>query len=247
MGADRTDITGRVALVTGGSRGLGRAICAALAGVGADVAVNYATRADDAEETRARIEAAGRRALVVQADVSQAAQVAAMVREVEAALGSVDILVNNAGIARPKKIEEITEADWDASIDVNLKSAFLCTQEVLPGMRGRRWGRIINISSLAAQVGGFVGPHYSASKAGMLGLTHAYATALVKEGITVNAVAPALIETEMVLGNPNLRPELVPIGRFGTPEEHADVVVTLARNGYVTGQTLNVNGGLYFS
>lgn len=170
-----------------------------------------------------------------------------MVREVEASLGPVDILVNNAGIARPKKIEEITEADWDASIDVNLKSAFLCCQEVLPGMRGRRWGRIINISSLAAQVGGFVGPHSSASKAGMLGLTHAYATVLVKEGITVNAVAPALIETEMVLGNPNLRPELVPLGRFGTPGEHADVVVTLARNGYVTGQTLNVNGGLYFS
>ncbi len=247
MGADRTDITGRVALVTGGSRGLGRAICTALAEVGVDVAVNYATRADDAEETHARIEAAGRRALVVQADVSQAAQVAAMVRAVEAALGSVDILVSNAGIARPKKIEEITEADWDASIDVNLKSAFLCCQEVLPGMRGRRWGRIINISSLAAQVGGFVGPHYSASKAGMLGLTHAYATVVAKEGITVNAVAPALIETEMVLGNPNLRPELVPLGRFGTPGEHADVVVTLARNGYVTGQTLNVNGGLYFS
>ncbi len=114
-------------------------------------------------------------------------------------------------------------------------------------MRTRQWGRIVNVSSAAAQLGGFVGPHYSASKAGMLGLTHSYATLLVKEGITVNAVAPALIDTDMVRSNPHIRPELVPVGRFGTPEEHAKAVVMLARNAYITGQTLNVNGGRSFS
>jgi 3-oxoacyl-[acyl-carrier protein] reductase len=241
------DLTNRVALVTGGSRGLGRAICVALARAGADVAINYLSRSDEAEETRRLVSEAGRKALVVQADVSRAQAVADLVCTVEQGLGPVALLVNNAGLIRPQPIEAITEADWDELIDVNLKSAFLCTQAVLPGMRSRRWGRIVNVSSLAAQVGGLVGPHYSAAKAGMLGLTHAYAILLIKEGITVNAVAPALIETDMVRANPNARPDLVPVGRFGTAEEHADVVVTLLRTGYVTGQTYNVNGGMYFS
>ncbi|HKI98125.1 MAG TPA: 3-oxoacyl-ACP reductase family protein [bacterium] len=242
-----SDLAGRVALVTGGSRGLGAAICTALARAGADVAINYLSHGAGAEAVRHEVEATGRRGLPCQADVSQAEAVTTMVALVERTLGPVDILVNNAGLIRPQPPEAITEADWDDLIDVNLKSAFLCTQAVLPGMRERRWGRIINVASLAAQVGGLVGPHYSAAKAGLLGLTHAYATTLVKEGITVNAVAPALVETDMVRNNPNARPELVPVGRFGRPEEHADVVVLLARTGYITGQTYNVNGGMYFS
>jgi 3-oxoacyl-[acyl-carrier protein] reductase len=241
------DITGKIALVTGGSRGIGRAIAVALAGTGADVAVNYRIREKEARETCGEIEKLGRRAVAVQADVSVAADVARLVGTVEAKLGPVAILVNNAGVTRPQPIAEITEQDWDAIIAVNLKSVFLVTQAVLPRMRATGWGRIINLSSVAAQLGGVVGPHYAASKAGILGLTHSYAHLLAKEGITVNAIAPALIETEMVTGNPNARPALIPVGRFGTVEETADVAVMLARNGYITGQTINVNGGWYMS
>ena len=141
----------------------------------------------------------------------------------------------------------IRESDWDEILDQNLKSCFLVTQAVLPAMRRARWGRIINISSVAAQTGGVVGPHYAASKAGMHGLTHFYASRLAKEGITVNAVAPALIRTEMVAANPNAKPDLIPVGRFGEPAEVADAAVMLVRNGYITGQTINVNGGWYLS
>ena len=168
-------------------------------------------------------------------------------RTVEKYLGEVSILVNNAGITRPKALDEITEGIWDEVLQNNLKSTFLVTQAVLPGMRARGWGRIINLSSIAAQLGGVVGPHYAASKAGIIGLTHSYAALLAKEGITVNVIAPALIETEMVTSNPNARPDLIPIGRFGTVEEVAEVVVMLAANGYITGQTINVNGGWYMS
>jgi 3-oxoacyl-[acyl-carrier protein] reductase len=155
--------------------------------------------------------------------------------------------VNNSGITRPQPLDEITEKDWDELLDTNLKSMFLVTQQVLPGMRARHWGRIINLSSVAAQTGGVVGPHYASSKAGILGLTHSYAALLSKEGITVNAIAPALIYTEMVAVNPKARADLIPVGRFGAVEEVADVAVMLARNGYITGQTINVNGGWYFS
>ena len=170
-----------------------------------------------------------------------------MVETVQQRLGEIDILVNNAGIGRPQPLSEITEQDWDEVVGVNLKSMFLATQAVLPGMRSRRWGRIINLSSVAAQLGGVVGPHYAASKAGALGLTHSYATLLAKEGITANAIAPALIATEMVTKNPNARPDLIPLGRLGTVEEVAGVAVMLASNGYITGQTINVNGGWYMS
>ncbi len=238
-------LEGKVALVTGGSRGIGRAVALALADAGADVAVDYRAREAQAEEVRARVEASGRRCVAVRADVSSPAEVALMVGIVQRALGPVAILVNNAGVARPRAVEEITERDWDEAIDVNLKSVFLVTQAVLPGMRAGKWGRIVNLSSTAAQTGGIVGPHYTASKAGVLGLTRAYAALLAPEGITVNAVAPALIETEMIAGNPKARPDRIPVGRFGTAEEVAGVVVMLARNGYITGQTVNVNGGLY--
>jgi len=240
-------LQGKIALVTGGNRGIGAAISLALAKAGCDMVVNFRARVDDAGKTCEEIRKLGRRALPLQADVSQSAQVKKMAERIEKELGVVSILVNNAGMMRPQKPEEITEADFDEHISSNLKSAFLVTQAVLPKMREQRWGRIINISSVAAQIGGVVGPHYAASKAGMLGMMRAYAHVLAKEGITSNAVCPALIDTEMVRANPRANPSLIPIGRFGTSEEVASVVLMLAENGYITGQTLNANGGWYMS
>jgi 3-oxoacyl-[acyl-carrier protein] reductase len=144
-------------------------------------------------------------------------------------------------------LDQITEQDWDEVLAVNLKSVFLVTQAVLPGMWAARWGRIINLSSVAAQTGGVMGPHYAASKAGIHGLAHSYANQLAKEGITVNAIAPALIDTEMLRDNPRGTPALIPVGRSGTVDEVADVVVMLATNGNTTGQTISVNGGWYMS
>jgi 3-oxoacyl-[acyl-carrier protein] reductase len=237
----------RVALVTGGGRGIGRAIAMALAGAGASVAVNYLSRAGEAEEVAAEIRRLGGQGIAIQADVRRSEDVQRLIETTNSELGPLAILVNNAGITRPQPLGEITERDWDEIISANLKSAFLVTQAALETMRVQRWGRIINISSVAAHLGGVVGPHYAASKAGMIGMAHFYARALVKEGITVNTISPALIETEMVTCNPNARADLIPVGRFGKPEEVADVVVMLARNGYMTGQTIHVNGGWYMS
>jgi 3-oxoacyl-[acyl-carrier protein] reductase len=241
------DLKGRLALVTGSSRGIGRAIALALAQAGADVVLNFRTRAAEAAAVEREIRRLERQCLSVQADVSVAGEVARLVGAAQDRFGPIGILVNNAGIAKPQPIEEITERDWDEAIDVNLKSCFLMTAAALPAMRSLKWGRIINLSSVAAQVGGVVGPHYAASKAGMLGLTHFYAQRLAKEGITVNSIAPALVETEMVTSNLNARPERIPIGRFGLPDEVAEVALMLARNGYITGQTINVNGGWFMS
>ncbi|MBI4891536.1 MAG: 3-oxoacyl-ACP reductase FabG [Acidobacteria bacterium] len=241
------DLTGKVALVTGASRGIGRAISLALAEAGASVVVNYRARAAEAEEVTDAIRAMGRPCLCVQADVSTSAGVDQLARAVESGLGPVEILVNNAGIARPQPVEEITPADWHEIIAVNLTSCFLLTQAVLPSMRQRRWGRIINLSSVAAQLGGVIGPHYAASKAGLHGLTHFYARRFAPEGITANVIAPALIETEMVTSNPNANPGLIPVGRYGVPDEVSSVAVLLAQNGYITGQTISVNGGWYMT
>lgn len=242
-----SDLTGKIALVTGGDRGIGAGCSLALAKAGCDVAVNFRSRLAEAEAVVAQIRSMGRQGIAVQADVSQSAQVTPMVQKIERELGSVSILVNNAGIARRQKIEDITEADWDEIINVNLKSAFLVSQAVLPKMREQRWGRIINMSSVAAQLGGIVGPHYASSKAGLHGLTHAYAGLLAQEGITANTISPALIDTEMVRENALARPNVIPVGRFGEVGEIASVVVMLAENGYITGQTINVNGGWYMS
>jgi 3-oxoacyl-[acyl-carrier protein] reductase len=219
----------------------------ALARAGADVGVNYRENADAAAAVCREISGIGQKALAVRADVSVAAEVRRMISEVETRLGSIDILVNNAGISRPQKLEEITEADWDAVLRTNLKSVFLVTQAVIGGMRRRRWGRIINLSSVAAQTGGVVGPHYAASKAGILGLTHSLASTLAREGITANAIAPALIATEMVTSNPKASPDLIPMGHFGSVEDVAAIAVMLAMNDYMTGQTIFVNGGWYMS
>jgi len=237
----------KIALVTGASRGIGRACAAALAEAGADIAVNYLVQEERAKETRLRIEQMGRRAVLVRADVSRAAEVERMIGEIERELGPIAILVNNAGIAIPKPFDRITEEDWDKTLAINLKAAFLLTQAVLPGMRARGFGRIINISSGAAQTGGVIGPHYAASKAGLHGLTHGYATLLAKEGITVNAVAPSIIATEMIADHPKINPGIVPVGRFGNPAEVAEVVAMVAQNGFMTGQTIYVNGGRYMS
>jgi len=240
-------LASRNALVTGASRGIGKAIALALAEAGASVAVNYRERKSEAEGTARAIEALGRKATIVQADVADADAVAGMIRHVESALGPIDILVNNAGVALRRGLDELTEEDFDRTIATNLKSAFLCTQAVFPGMRARRWGRIINISSGAARGAGLVGAHYNASKAGMEGLTRGYAARLAKDGVTVNAVSPTLIETDMT--GPN-RAEItgrIPVGRLGTGEEVAAVVVMLAANAYMTGQTVQVNGGMHFN
>ena len=239
--------SGKIALITGASRGIGRGCAVALAEAGADIAVNYRSREEAALETCSLIKSLGRRVIPVQADVSKSSDVGRMIKTIERELGVVDILVNNAGVATRHPLDEMREEHWDEIIAINLKSAFLVTQAVLPGMRARRWGRIINISSGAAQTGGVVGPHYAASKAGILGLTHGYASLLIKEGITANAVAPSLIETEMTTHDLQVNPNIVPLGRFGTVEEVADVVVTLARNAYITGQTIFVNGGRYMT
>lgn len=236
----------RVALVTGGSRGIGRAIAISLADAGAGVAVNYREREAEARHVVEAIRSAGGRAMMARADVSRAGEVAAMVAAVERELGPVDVLVNNAGVGLVRTVDDLTEADFDLTIAVNLKSVFLCTQAVVPSMRTRQWGRIVNISSGAARGAGGVGPHYNASKAGMEGMTRGYAARLVKDGITVNAVAPSLIETDMVRGGVAASPARIPLGRFGTPEECAQVVMMLVGNAYMTGQTVALSGGLSF-
>jgi 3-oxoacyl-[acyl-carrier protein] reductase len=237
----------RIALVTGASRGIGKSIALALAAAGCHVAVNYRQQAAAALEVRASIEKAGRRAVAIQADVSVADEVDRLVALTERALGEVEILVNNAGIAETKPISEITLDDWERMLRVNLTSAFVVTQRVLPAMRRRCWGRIINLSSIAAQTGGVIGPHYATSKAGLLGLTHSYAGLLAKEGITANAIAPALLLTDMVTGNPNASPDRIPLGYLGHPDEAGRAAVLLAESDYITGQTIHVNGGWYMS
>ncbi len=241
----KPDLNGHTALVTGASRGIGAAIAMALAEAGAAVAVNYRERADEADAVVAKIREFGGRATAIAADVSQAAAVAKMVDLAGSALGAIDILVNNAGLAIVRSIDDLTESDFDRTIAVNLKSAFLCTQAVVPAMRAKKWGRIVNISSGAARGAGAIGVHYNASKAGMEGLTRGYAARLVKEGITVNAVAPSLIETDMMRGRSDLARN-IPLGRLGQPGEVAQAVVMVLGNDYMTGQTIILNGGMAF-
>ena len=243
------ELKNRVALVTGGSRGIGRAIAFTLANAGAGVAVNYRERAEEAASVVEAIHQSGGKAVAVRADVSVASSVQSMVSTIEEQLGPIDILVNNAGIAPTRGIDDITEDDFDTTIAVNLKSAFLCTQAVLPGMRARRWGRLINISSIGARIGsGSVSVAYAAAKAGLEGLTRGYALRLAPEGLTVNSIAPGLIDTEM--GKPLIEAGVaarIPVGRVGTGDDIAQAVLLLVQDSYITGQTIAVNGGSLFS
>jgi 3-oxoacyl-[acyl-carrier protein] reductase len=233
--------------VTGGSRGIGRAVALALAKAGAAVAVNYRERGEAAARVVEEIHKSRGRAVAIGADVSLASSAQSMVYEAEARLGPIDILINNAGLATVRGLDDLSEEEFDRTIAVNLKSAFLCTQAVLPGMRARRWGRIVNISSIAARGAGAVGVHYNASKAGLEGLTRGYASRLAADGVTVNAVAPGLIDTEMAAPLKEAGfVSRVPVGRIGAGEEVAQAVLMLVENAFVTGQTIAVNGGMMF-
>lgn len=243
----KVDLKNKIALVTGSSRGLGKEIALQLAFEGAIVIINYNKNKKIADELVQQISEMGSRAFALQADVSNEEEVKKLFEEIKNKIGTVDILVNNAGINPTISLEKLTVNDFQHTINVNLVSAFMVSQLAIPAMKEKQFGRIINITSIAAQTGGVIGPHYAASKAGMIGLTHSYSKLLASSGITVNAIAPALIETEMIIGNPNITPSLIPIGRFGQPDEVASVVLLLAKNGYITGQTFNVNGGWYMS
>jgi len=227
---------------------MGRAIAIALAQGGADVLINYRDDAAAAQSAVDAIVEAGRRAHVVQANVGESAEVDRLVAACVSELGPPTILVNNAGIG--KRVLDVADLDidtWNDTIAINLTAPFLMTQAVVPYMRTAGWGRIINISSTAAQTGGSVGPHYAASKAGIIGLTHGYASKLVKEGITVNAIAMAQIETDMLRSATAADPSRIPIGRFGTVDEVAAVATMLVDNAYMTGQTISLNGGMYYT
>jgi 3-oxoacyl-[acyl-carrier protein] reductase len=244
-----SELKGRVALVTGASRGIGRAVALALAEAGAAVAVNYRERRDEGQAVSDTIRDRGGRAAAIGADVSRRVDVERMVEDIDERLGPIDILVNNAGMAVPRRLDDMTEEDFDRAIAANLKSVFLCTQAVLTGMRARRWGRIVNVSSIGARIGaGSVSVAYGAAKAGVEGLTRAYALRLAAEGVTVNAVAPGLIDTDM--GTPLIEAGVaarIPMGRAGAGAEIAMAILLLVSNGYMTGQTIAVNGGALFS
>ena len=242
-------LDGRVALVTGGSRGIGAAIAERLAEAGVSVAVGYGRDATATEEVAGKIVASGRRAATAGGNLEDPVEIEKMVDAAESELGSIDILVSNAGIAPRQDLEEITVEDWDQVMNVNLRPAFLLTKLLVPGMRERGWGRVILVSSVAAFTGGIVGPHYTASKAALIGLARALAAPLAPYGVTVNAVVPALIEGGATLpGDEEAHRQLaehVPVGRLGRPEEVAEAVLSLVSNPFITSQTLSVDGGLY--
>jgi 3-oxoacyl-[acyl-carrier protein] reductase len=243
-------LTPRVALVTGGSRGIGAATCRALAQAGVSVAVHYHSRADAALQVVAAVEAAGGRAAALRADLAAPSEADALVSEVAAMLGAVDILINNAGEQGTASVAAMTDDEWERSIELNLGAAFRCARACIPGMTGRGWGRIVNVTSQAAWTGSANHAHYAAAKAGLLGLTFSLAKELGPAGITVNLVSPGRIETEMLVGQMAARADewlrQTPLKRFGQPEEVAAAIAFLASDSasYITGATLQVGGGL---
>ncbi len=244
-----TDL-GRVALVTGGSRGIGAAICQQLAADGYRVAVNYASRADAAEEVVAAIAAAGGVALAVGADVGDAAAVESMFSTIESELGPVEVLVNNAGITRDGLLMRMSESDWADVIATNLSSVFLCTKRALKGMVKARWGRVVSVSSVSGIAGNPGQANYAASKAGIIGFSKSVAKEVGSRNITVNVVAPGFIETDMTdalgEGVTSAVAARIAIGRLGTTQEIASAVGYLAspEAAYITGHVLVVDGGI---
>src|SRR5687768_12042073 len=238
------DLGGKVALVTGASRGIGRAIALVLAGSGAAVIVNYRGQAEAAAEVVARIEAAGGRATAVQADVSQAADVERLVKATTDTYGSLDILVNNAGITRDNLLLRMKDDEWDSVIDTNLRGTYLLTKAVLRPMMRARWGRIITITSVVGLMGNAGQANYAAAKAGLIGFTKSVAREMASRGITANAVAPGFVETDITSGlNDTVRQAAlaaIPLGRWAQPDEVAGAVAFLASDAaaYITGQTL---------
>ena len=240
-----------VALVTGGSRGIGRAICKRLASMGALVGINYVANPSAAEETLAQIEAAGGKGFTVRFDVADTTAAQEAIKEIISTHGQIDILVNNAGITRDGLMARMKEDDWDSVLDTNLKGAFCCSKAVMRPMMKKRWGRIINVSSVVGFTGNGGQVNYSAAKAGLVGLTKSMARELAGRNVTCNCVAPGFIGTDMTDGLPEDVQEAlktqIPMGAMGTPEDVAGAVAFLASadSNYVTGQTLHVNGGMY--
>lgn len=245
------NLQGKVAVVTGGSRGIGRAISLRLAAMGALVYINYVSRPDAAEETQKMIEAAGGKARIVAFNVADAEQIQNAFKQITEEAGKIDILVNNAGITRDGLLARMKEADWDEVLSTNLKGAFLCAKAVSKTMMKQRWGRIVNISSVIGFVGNAGQVNYAAAKAGLVGITKAMARELASRNITVNSVAPGYILTDMTDALPaevqeQLKKE-IPLASLGAPEDVAGAVAYLVSEDgrYLTGQTLHVNGGMY--
>jgi len=239
-------LTRRVALVTGASGGIGQAISRGLAAEGAAVALGYSSHAEPAEKLAEELVAAGGLAVAIAADLRRTEAHDELVDAVEAQLGAVEVLVAAAGLGRRQDLEEVSIDDFDEMLAVNLRAPFRLAQRTVPGMRERGFGRVLFFSSVAAFTGGVVGPHYAASKAGLHGLTHFLASRLASSGVTVNALAPALItETRMLPGDPEELRARVPVGRLGRPDEVADLALAMLRNPYMTNQVVLLDGGIY--
>ncbi|MDI6860504.1 MAG: 3-oxoacyl-ACP reductase family protein [Caldisericia bacterium] len=239
------EIKGKCALITGGSRGIGREAAIEIAKRGGNVGINFRSRRDEAEKVLEICESFGVNGILLQGDVSKSHDVKKIIKDFVDKFGKIDILVNNAGIAPPHtKLLEISEEEWDEIIDVNLKSMFLVTKEALPFIPDG--GKIINLSSIAGKMGGTIGPHYAASKAGIIGFTFALASELAPRKINVNAIAPGPVDTELVSEDVKKRlSELTPLKRIATPYEIAHTIIYLIENDFVHGEVIDVNGGRY--
>ncbi|HTI74805.1 MAG TPA: SDR family NAD(P)-dependent oxidoreductase [Mycobacterium sp.] len=241
------ELKGRVALLTGASGGIGKAIAGRLAEEGVDLFLTYGRHSDDAEEAASYARDLGRRAVTAAADLTDPTAPARLVERAVSELGEVDILVANAGTADVKGWREIDLESWNATLAVNLTAPFLLAQQVLPGMIERKFGRILFISSVAAFTGGVVGAHYATSKAGLNGLTHFLAPRVAGDGVTVNSLAPALVgatkmfPADLETGTP---PVPIPVGRVGRPDEMADMAIAMLRNGYLTNKVITLDGGI---
>jgi 3-oxoacyl-[acyl-carrier protein] reductase len=240
-------LSGRVALVTGASGGIGKGIARALADEGVDLFLTYGRHRDDAEEAAAYARELGRRVIVASADLADPTSPARRVEQANSDLGGVDVLVANAGAATITGWQDIDLESWNATLAINLTAPFLLAQQVLPAMVERRFGRVLFISSIAGLNGGVVGAHYAASKAGLHGLTHHLAPRVAADGVTVNALAPALIgDTKMFPVDPDTAstPMPIPVGRAGRPQEVADMAIAMLRNGYLTNKVVTLDGGI---